>query len=93
MNSEFECNPYQEKREKDYLLGHIPQVQVQEYFKTTSPDDLEIHDFEKIGIEVELTNVKKNLFFLKIAKIIIFCKHLIETCEKISLSRRFDSIS
>lgn len=38
-------------------------MQVLEYFKTASPDDLEIHDFEKIGIEVELTNVKKNLSF------------------------------
>lgn len=58
----------------------------------TSPDDLEIYDFEKIGIEVELTNVKKTIFF-KTAKIINFCKHLIETCEKISPSIRFDSIS
>jgi len=51
--------PIKKKTKQTTYLATFPKRRYNKYFKTTFPDDLERHDFEYIGIGVDLSNLKE----------------------------------
>lgn len=94
-NLNLNAIPNKKKKRKTTYLATFPKSRYNEYFKTTFSDDLERYVFEYTGIGVDLTSLKEDdFFFYRLLELLISASvYLIKTCEKTSLSKKFNIIS